>query len=225
VEYADGTAGLQYAYDQPGALTSGMALLFVPYPAGDTPPSNNCKTYTRPADGSGGFFDPRPFCVEIPAGALKHPATLQILNLLRAPALPDGLASVGHFADIRLSFSPGVPLSPMPDVNVCYHYTASDLLQAGGHPENLFLAAYDSNRQVWDILPTTANPAQQLLSALAPHLSIYTVVFTPAPKKLPITGAFLPLDWLSLTFILIVGIGLACLVMGLRRFTKRTGRQ
>jgi hypothetical protein len=74
-------------------------------------------------------------------------------------------------------------------VYVCYHYTVANVLQAGGHPENMFLAAYDSTLGRWAILPTTANTAQGLITARATHLSIYAVGTYPAPSDLPVTGA------------------------------------
>jgi thermitase len=213
VEYANGTAGKEYSYNQAGAVIEGQALLFVPYPTGDTPPSNTCNTFTRLVDGNGGFFDSPPFCVDIPAGALQHPATLQIQNLAHSPALPGSLISLDHFADISLSYSPAPPLSPMPVVYVCYHYTTSDVLRAGGHPENLFLAAFDPLQNKWDVLPTSANPVQGLLTALAPHLSIFGVVTTALPAKLPVTGssfALNPITWLVVTVILCGLVLFAC---------------
>ncbi|MGA2503336.1 MAG: S8 family serine peptidase, partial [Anaerolineales bacterium] len=207
VEYGDGMFGKEYSYNQSGAIVPGQALLFVPYASGDTPPSNSCGTYTRPVDGTGGFFDSYPFCIEFASGAVAHPATLQIQNLKTAPAGPSGFSSLNRFADITLSFSPPPPLSLLPEATVCYHYSDGDLLRAGGHPENLFLAAYDSTRRAWDILPTAANTAQSLLSAQAPHLSIYGVFIPSAPASLPVTGAPLRLDTLE-TASLLGGAGL-----------------
>jgi hypothetical protein len=217
VEYANGTAGQEYSYDQAGAVFPGQALLFMPYATGDTPPSNNCSAYTRSVDTGGGFFDSSPFCVEIPAGALQHPATLQIQNLTHAPALPAGFSSLNHYADISLTYSPPPPLSTMPEVYVCYHYTSSDVLHAGGHPENLFLAAYDPTKKDWDILPTAANQAQGLLTALAPHLSIYGVVTTAAPATLPVTGASFVINPLYYLVIPVILLGLTIYVRGRRK--------
>ena len=218
VEYADGTAGHEYSYNKVGAVSAGQALLFIPYPTGDTPLSNTCSTFTRLVDSSGGFFDRPPFCVEIPAGALQQPATLQIQNLTQAPALPGGYFSLNHFADIRLSYTPPSPLSPMPEVYVCYHYTDSDVLRAGGHPENLFLAAYDPLKG-WDILATTANPGQGLLTALAPHLSIFSVVTARPPETLPVTGARFAFGPAAALVVLGLLCGLALFVLGRRRRT------
>jgi subtilisin family serine protease len=189
VEYADGTAGREYSYNKAGAVQAGQAIRFAPYPTGGTPPSNACSAFTRPVDENGGFFDAPPFCVEIPAGALKHPATLQIQLLNSAPPIPSELVNLHHYADITLSYSPAPPLSLLPEVYVCYHYTAADVLLAGGHPENLRLAAYGSADGAWEVLPTTANTASGLITARATHLSIYGVVTYAAPSDLPVTGA------------------------------------
>jgi hypothetical protein len=219
VEYADGAAGQEYAYNKIGAVHAGQALLFHPYATGNMPPSNSCSTYTRRVDASGGFFDALPFCVEIPAGALHSPATLRIQNLNRAPNPPPGWIHLAHIADITLSFSPAPPLSPMPEAYVCYHYTVADMLKAGGHPENLFLAAYDAGRKAWDILPTTANPAQQLLTARAPHFSIYSVVTAQPPSQLPVTGQPLAPPLLAVLIISLATIG------GLAFFSWRKRRR
>jgi len=218
VEYADGTAGQAYSYNKAGAVKEMQALLFRPYATGSTPPSNNCSTYTRHVDIAGGFFDPAPFCVEIPSGALHGPAILRIRDLARAPSPPTGWISLGHYADITLSFSPDLPLSPMPEAYVCYHYTVGDVLHAGGHPENLFLAAYDSARKSWEILPTTVNPAQGLLTARAPHLSICSVVTGQPPAQLPVTGAPLILPTLTiLGWLVTFGGILLTIVLRMRR--------
>ncbi len=217
VQYDDGRSGREYSYDEAGAVSPGQALLFVPYATGTTPPSNNCSTYTRTVDSGGGFFDSYPFCVEIPAGALQAPATLQIQNLSSAPDMTGGWTSLNRYADIRLSLTPPLPLSPFPEAYVCYHYTTADVLEAGGHPENLFLATYDSLQQAWSLLPTTADTPQQLLIARAPHFSFYTVVTTLAPAQLPVTGSPFAPD--PLTVLAALGIlgALILLITWLRR--------
>jgi thermitase len=189
VEYANGTEGREYAYNQAGAIRNGLALLFKPYPTGGTPPSLACRTYTRLIDLNGGFFDAPPFCLEIPSGALQHPATLEIRPLSSAPAMPEDWLDLSHYADISLYFSPPPPLSPWPEAYVCYRYTQADLLQAGGYPQNLFLAIYEPAQQRWESLPTFAQPTQGLILARAPHFSIYGVATYPRPSRLPVTGA------------------------------------
>jgi thermitase len=221
VEYGNGSAGREYSYNKTGAVVQGQAIRFEPYSTGSTPPSNACSAFTRPVDNNGGFFNAPPFCVEIPEGALQHPSTLQIKNISSVPPFPSTLLDLHHYADITLSFSPAPPLSPMPEVYVCYYYTASDVLKAGGHPENLFLAAYDSTGRMWEVLPTTANTAQGLITALAPHLSLYGVVTYGAPSSLPVTGAPLSVD---LLLIVAVVLGMLGIVLGWGlSHRKRTG--
>lgn len=189
VEYAAGQAGREYAYNRAGALWPGLALLFRPYPTGGIPPSSACENFTARVDTGGGFFDAPPFCALIPADALQHPATLQIIPLLSAPPMPRAFLDLGHYADIRLLWSPAPPLSPVPEVYVCYHYTPQDVLAAGGHPENLFIAAYDQAAGRWQALPTSADLLQEIIMARAPHFSIYGVGSLKSPADLPQTGA------------------------------------
>lgn len=207
LEFADGQAGREYAYNRAGALRPGMALLFRPYAAGDPPPSNDCENFTRPVDAGGGFFDAPPFCVFIPAGALQHPATLQVVPLISAPRMPRAFLDLRHYADITLAYSPAPPLSPLPEIYICYHYTPQDVLAAGGHPENLFLAAYDSEALRWQALPTSADLGQEIIMARAPHLSIYGVATLGSPRGLPETGAPLRADvWAGLVVMAVMTI-------------------
>jgi hypothetical protein len=71
VEYADGYAASQYSYNRTGAVREGQALLFRPFPTGGSPPSEACATFTRLVDGSGGFFEQPPWCVDIPRRAQR----------------------------------------------------------------------------------------------------------------------------------------------------------
>lgn len=218
LEFADGQAGREYAYNRARAVHPGMALLFRPYASGDPPPSNDCQNFTRPVDSGGGFFDAPPFCVFIPQDALQHPATLQIIPLVSAPHMPGGFLDLQHYADITLSYSPAPPLSPLPEVYVCYHYTPQDVRAAGGHPENLFIAAYNSKKRRWNALPTSADLAQQIIIARAPHLSIYGVATSSNLSGLPETGAFLSRE----AGLGLLGIGtVVFLCLGLRWYRKR----
>ena len=105
----------------------------------------------------------------------------------------------------------------MPEVYVCYHYTAQDVLQAGGHPHNLFIAAYSATASRWESLPTTVDTNQSLLTARAPHLSIFGIAALQ-PSGLPVTGA--PLAWDTTTCLsaLILILGLA---IPLRRIIRK----
>lgn len=189
VEYADGQAGREYAYNRSGALRPGLALLFQPYPTGGIPPSNACENFTVQVGSGGGFFNAPPFCALIPANALHHPATLKIFPLLSAPSMPRTFLDLHHYADIRLLWSPAPPLSPLPEVYVCYHYSPQDVLAAGGHPENLFIAAYDDSSKRWQALPTSTDLINEIIMARAPHLSIYGVGTLRNLSDLPQTGA------------------------------------
>ncbi len=197
VEYADGTAGREYSYNKADAVEEGLALLFIPFATGDTPPSNSCDAFTAPADSSGGFFDAPPFCLMIPPGALEHPATVQIQILTSAPHMPGRFLDLRHYADITISYSPAPPLSPVPEAYVCYHYTPEDVLAAGGHPENLLIVAYDSGLSRWEALATSVDSLNEIISARGPHFSIYGVA-TNDIEELPVTGGPRPDNNLSL---------------------------
>lgn len=190
VEFDLGRSGLLFSYHQP-ALREGMALRFVPYfPHLGPPPSTLCQVYTRPADSSGGFYENPPFCLSLPAGALPHPAYVRIQPLSSAPEIPAPYLDLHHYADIRLLYlSPPIPISPMPEAYVCYRYTPADVLQAGGHPENLRIMLYDSARQRWQALPTSVDTLNGLIFARSPHLSLYGIATFGQPQALPVTGA------------------------------------
>jgi len=210
LEYADGKAGREYSYNKAGVLVPNLALLFTPYPIGGTPPSNSCTSFTTPVDSTGGFYDAPPFCVSIPQNALQHQATLQIHPVVSVPSMPASFLDLRHYADITLNYSPAPPLSPIPEVYVCYHYTPLDVFAAGGHPENLFITAYNASRKKWDKLLTSVDSGQSLLIAQAPHFSYYGVATTAAPEGLPITGALISLDFV---IGLAIAIGLIIIFM------------
>jgi hypothetical protein len=215
VEYADGFAASQYSYNQTGAIQEGQGLLFRPYGTGGTPPSEACVTFTRLVDSGGGFFEQPPWCVDIPPGAIDETATLEIQILTGAAAMPASWLDLRHYADISLLLNPPVPLQPLPEVAVCYQYTAADVLEAGGYPENLFIASFDSG--TWTALPTSLDVANQRISATGPHLSVYGVGAS-RPATLPVTGAPIAPN-LAVGLLLIVGtLGLAVL---LSRSTRR----
>jgi len=217
VEYADGFAASQYSYNQAGAVQEGQALLFRPYSTGGTPPSESCTTFTRLVDSSGGFFESPPWCVDIASGALDETATLQIQPLTSAPRMSGRWVDLRHYADISLLLNPPVPLQPLPGVNVCYAYTPADVLSAGGYPENLFIASYTSGK--WSALPTSLDVANQRISALAPHLSIYGVA-AAGPETLPVTGAPLAPN-LGAGLLVLFGILGLCVLLGRSARRKR----
>jgi len=220
VEYANGSAGQEYSYNQAGALQPQQAILFTPYPTGSTPPSDSCSTYTRHVN-QGGVFESGPFCLIISDGALQHPAILQIQPLNSAPALPESFRDLHHYADISLRYSPAPPLSPVPEAYVCYHYSLDDVLKAGGHPENLFFAIYNAGALSWEQLPTSVDTGQGIIMALGPHFSIYGVATYPGPRRLPVTGGAAPTGALR---DLLVFTGLLALIKFVRVRWRRQPR-
>lgn len=220
LEYVDGYAASQHSYNQAGAVQEGQALLSRPYPTGDTPPSRGCTTFTRQVDENGGFFESPPWCTDIAPGVLNGTATLQIQPLSSGPAMPDPFLDLHHYADISLLLNPPLPLQPLPQVTVCYEYTAADLLKAGGYAENLFLASYDSGQ--WTALSTSLDLANARISAIAPHLSVYGVAFS-SPATLPVTGAPLAPEVAVGLILLPGGIGVGILLLR-KRSLQHKGR-
>ncbi len=186
VEYADGWAASMWSYNQAGGVENGMALRFVPYTVGDPLPSAGCSSLVRPVSG-GDVYWHSPFCVIIPAALPHQPAILRLAHPVRAPAMPSTWLDLNRKADVRLQYSPPPPISPTPEVYVCYQYTPEDIVRAGGHEENLFLAAYDAAQRRWQALPTSVNYGNGTIFARAPHFSYYGVAAL-APQQLPVTG-------------------------------------
>lgn len=180
-------------------------------------------------DWSGGILNASPFCATTPA--LQHPATLRIIPKSSAPVMPVAFLDLQHYADITFFYAPAPPISPMPMpvVYVCYHYTAQDVLAAGGHPSNLFIAAHDATTNKWQALPTSVDATQSLLMALAPHFSFYGVAtLNPSNDSrglnLPVTGATfsrkLSVVLAALGFVVVFLSGIVCYKKNNRGFLR-----
>ncbi len=176
-----GFAAYEYSHNLPGALENGLALLFIPYAGGaPTLPSHavcpQMKAVTIESGvasacaASSGAFD-----VDIEAGDLLHRSPLKVQQVFTAPVMPAAFVDLQHYADIRLSYSPPLSTLSLPPVEVCYEYTPQDLLAAGGHPENLFIAAHERYSNQWQRLPTRVDLPNSRLFARAPHFSYYGV--------------------------------------------------
>jgi hypothetical protein len=226
-----GFAAYEYSSNQVGALQDGFAVLFIPYTGGSpTLPSNTVCPQTQAVTIEAGIStacdgSPTPFDVNIPAGELLYRSTLKIQQLTSAPSMPASFLDLGQYADIRLAYSPPAPsLSPMPQVDVCYAYTPQDLLAAGGHPENLFIAAHDVSTNQWQPLATTVDSLNSRLIARAPHFSYYGVAtLNPVTASssnglgLPVTGSPLSREFI---ISLVAGIGMVFLLRGIWRGKK-----
>lgn len=204
IEYDDGYRGLQYAYNRRGALMENQAILFVPHPPGDSSGVPGCLTegVIGPGGGSLAF---EPFCLEAPAGALAADTRVHFTVFNRFSPLPSGRQNLNRFADIILDPMPRPPLDPPPEV--CYYYTAQDVLQAGGRPQNLLFMVYDAETRRWDALPTQVDLLQQRIVAPVPHFSVFGV-FAPGsavPETPPVTGAPRP-PWRR-ALLLVLGLG------------------
>lgn len=194
VEHDDGRSGLQWSYNQRGAVKPGEALLFLPSAYGTTQTQLDC-TYISLTGKAGSFHSAPPFCLNIAADSLGMPAVVRIALLSSFSPLPAGWRDLGRYAQYTLDPRPRGLLAP--PVEVCYNYTPADLLNAGGRAENLFIARFDGDR--WQKLTTALDPALMRLSAQTSQLSVFGV-FANQPDALPVTGAaqgrqVCPGDW------------------------------
>ncbi|MBI5952418.1 MAG: S8 family serine peptidase [Chloroflexi bacterium] len=221
LEYGDlfnGFAGYEYSYNLRGALEDGFALMFIPFNGGDpflpshaVCPQMEAVTIESGVD-SPCLTTPETFDVNIVVGDLLDRSVLKVQQMTAAPAMPAQFRDLSHYADINLDYSP--PAAPLtPQVDVCYEYTANDVLAAGGHPENLFIAAHEIYTNQWQRLPTTVDSFNSLLFARAPHFSYYGVATlnpdaagggagTARGLGLPVTGGPLSPRVVPLPFVL-----------------------
>lgn len=207
VEYNSGYSGVQYAYEQPGAMREKQALRFSSRAPG-TPRANECFL-SDSLDAAGGEVSLEPFCLQVPAGMLDEPTRVTFSLLSKFPPVPADYRPLGRFADITLQPMPNPPFDPAPQV--CYQYTAADVAAAGGRAANLYFAVYDSETHFWKRLPTRVDGAQNRIWADVPHFSVFGVFSAPLPKNLPVTGAPFPLAeglGTAAGLVLILGVGL-----------------
>lgn len=185
LEYNDGYSGVQVAYNQKGALSSGQAILFVPRAVGSSSSVTGCLEVTQ-ADSSGGYFSMPPFGLDIPAGLLQTDTTVQFTLFSSFAPAPSSYQLL-RCSEINLTPTPEAPLSPQPLLT--YDYSSQDVLNAGGDPRNLFMMVYDTETNQWERLPTAVDTTQQRLTAPLSHFSVFCVFTLSQPESLPVTGA------------------------------------
>jgi len=215
IQYNNGNSGQQYAFNQAGALKAGQAIRFDPL---DGPLDNHTVSgclFSTTVTNSGGLFSLPPFCLEVPAGVLQQDSILHMNVFKRFPPSPASYHALGEYVAMAINPMPRPLISPALDV--CYNYSAIDLLQVGGDPSNLYMAEYDTETNQWARLPTSVDAAAHRILSPVSHLSVFGV-FGSQPSRLPVTGAPLSLPWLPL-----VGVGLAglTLAVGWRRCSKK----
>jgi len=214
IQYNDGMAGLQYSYNQVGAVKAGQAIRFDPLTVPlDDHTTDGCL-FSTTVNSTGGFFSLSPFCLDIPSGVLQQDSILHMNVFKRFPPSPSGDHSLGEYASIAINPMPRPLITP--PLLVCYNYSAGDLLQVGGDPGNLFMAVYDTETNLWERLPTSVDTALRRITAPVSHLSIFGV-FGSQPNHLPVTGAPVSLPWIPLAAIVIALFGL----VGWRTWPKK----
>jgi len=198
IEFDDGHDGVLYAYNAAQSLENRYALRFVAYAPSDPRPLDQCvPPYSQVRNSidfmagvDGGTFWNGNFCSDLGSDALFLPSHIQIRLLRWIGSLPKDYINLKRFAEVKVLPVPGEPLRPA--ATLCYRYTASDLLAAGGHAENLFFARYDPRLDEWTRLQSVVDESQGLITANATGLSQFGV-FARKPTALPETGV--PFAW------------------------------
>ena len=126
----------------------------------------------------------------MPNGLLQQASTASIETFTSFAPLPENYTSLQHFAEINLTPVLLRPISPAPQV--CYTYTAADVLKAGGKAENLFFAFYDPETRLWERLPTQVDGNLSQLRASMPQFGVFGIFSLSQPQELPTTGVNWP---------------------------------
>ncbi|GEM_PF-689416 len=192
LEYNQGYSGVLHAYNRPGALREGLALRFEPAAPGSARNPEGCLSAGQAGTGRTTLTQGN-WCLDILPGTLSQTHTVRFSVFQNFTPSFARYLSIGQFAEISLDPMPEPPLRPSPQV--CYYVTPQDLARAGGHAENLFMAVYDHELEVWERLPTAVDVTNLYLQAPIPHFSVFGVFATavdsgsPVPEELPVTGA------------------------------------
>lgn len=180
LEYGPGF-GTQYAYNQAGKLSEGLALLFIPAEPGSTRQIFDCLFVTQSEFGGCDQLPPFGVDLQSDSGDIPVGTQLSIRRLQSMPAhWPATFKPMNRWAEIEVS--PGL-IGGL----VCYDYTAEDVLRAGGRPQNMFLASNQTGTRGWERLQTLVEPEEGQLIGNAEHFSIFGV-FALQPVSLPETG-------------------------------------
>lgn len=182
LEYDEGITGVEVAYLQNGAVHEGEAFHFYPYSASDTVFIPGC-VYSTAVDSGGMTASLGSFSVLVPSGAAPAGARLRMELLTPSVGLPSGAAVLDEFADIAFDPELSPPLDP--NLQVCYHYSAQDVLDAGGQAQNLFLSVYSGS--AWQALPTTVDTSAQQICSIYSTYHLFGV-FALQPGVTPLTG-------------------------------------
>jgi len=127
-----------------------------------------------------------------PDGAFASTVTMTIEVPASMPAATGGLAALATPVGVQVNL--GQPVQPVKDVTLELSYLTASL---GGVDENtLVVARYDPDRNVWLPLPTTRDTANNRVTALTSHLSLFQIM--AAPKAANFAGVTAgPVPWLA----------------------------
>lgn len=197
LEYGNGLFGVQVGFNQPGVIIKGQALKFYPVEEGlpGSPPPCEKVTVLPPdtpaaedgSESSERTLESMPFKVHLPPGVPPAGTTLQLRTFTAFNSAYSGMINLGRYAELKPSPAQAGWLEPKP--RLCYYYTSADVLNAGGHAENLMLAVFDHSAAGWSPLATFLDKDAGTVCAYVPYYSVYGVFGRELPRKLPVTGA------------------------------------
>ena len=208
LEYGDGLFGVQVGFNEVGVISKKQALKFYPVeegvpadvpgcvkvttlpPAVTTPISPDEDTpvkETSDDQAAGRTLESMPFRVYLPEGVPPTGTTLQLKTLTAFSGAYSGMIDLHQYAELSAAPAFAGWLDPKP--RLCYFYSSADVLAAGGHAENLFLAVFDHAAGSWAQLATTLDKNAGMVCAYVPYYSVYGVFGREVPQKLPVTGA------------------------------------
>lgn len=150
------------------------------------------------AGSAGGTFNCSPWTVTIPANVISNNSTVSCgLYTSTVPATPTGLRLLGHTLNLNIYNSSGSTLTQFnPTLTLCYPYSDSDLVAAGGSTTN-FVVVTAQIGGTWSQLTTTVNTTTKQVCATTDHLSLFDVA-ARVPTSAPTTGESNRFGWLIL---------------------------
>ena len=176
LEYNDGYSGVQYAYNQKGAVAEKQAIVFIPRAVGDTSSVPGCLE-TVQAGPSGGLLQHGSLWVEYSiriTGRYHHCAVYPVQEFSRQRHPATGCCAARRSRWIR-----NLQRSCRRCRSVTYDYSSQDVLKAGGNPKNMFLSVYDTETNQWEKLSTAidtcSKPAVSAGFAFFGVLCVYPV--------------------------------------------------
>jgi LPXTG-site transpeptidase (sortase) family protein len=166
--------------DGPSGLGPGSGSAITSSTTFDPWCSIDCSAPETGVGSAGGTAIRSPWSLIIPAGTIPNGSLVYIVNLdTSRPAITAPLHELKRMAGISIQ-GPAGPLTSFTNpLQVCYHYSSSDL-SAGFVPSSGVIATSDSNGTNWTMLQTSLNSDAHQICANASHLSYFEVFYSPS---------------------------------------------